>query len=216
MQIFGNILIAIVFGFVALLGTKKIKSSILIVSLFLSIMVIIPKGVYTNTLRSISNLFKNDTELNFKFNDLALFIETGTDIENNTTAAGGRVERYPILIKTFVVHPLAGCYYFSDKSGNEYRKEGGHLYWMNKLTVTGIIGLAIFIMIPLSFMKTKLRNFDSTYKFYYILASLSILSYGLIKGLGGRETWYTFFIILPGLYYLPILKKTVKEGQVKK
>jgi hypothetical protein len=96
--------------------------------------------------------------------------------------------------------------FFSDESGNGYKPEGAHLHWMNKLTTNGIIGLIVFLLIPYNFIRNNLRLFDPTYKFYYILASLSILSYGLIKQLGGRDTWYAFFIILPGLYYLPLLK----------
>jgi energy-coupling factor transporter transmembrane protein EcfT len=101
---------------------------------------------------------------------------------------------------------MFGCYFFSDESGNGYKPEGAHLHWMNKLTTTGIIGLIVFLLIPYNFIRNNLRLFDPTYKFYYILASLSILGYGFIKQLGGRDTWYAFFVILPGLYYLPLLK----------
>jgi hypothetical protein len=210
MQIFGNILIAIVFGFVALLGMKKIRQSILIIGLFLSVIVIIPREVYSNTLRSVSNLFDKNSDLNYKFNDLAIFIETGADIYENNTSVAGRAIRYPMLMETFVKSPLLGCYFFSDGSGNGYKREGGHLYWMNKLTVTGILGLLFFLFIPYSFIRNNLKHFNPTYRYYYILATLSIISYGLIKGLGGRETWYAFFIILPGLYYLPLIKKKNK------
>jgi hypothetical protein len=207
MQIFGNVLIAIVFSIIALFGTEKIKSSILILVLFFSIVMIIPKEVYVNSLLSISDYFDKDSELNFKFNDMASFIETGADIKDNSSSAGGKVERYPILMETFVKSPLLGCYFFSDESGNGYNAVGAHLHWMNKLTVTGIIGLIIFLFIPYKFIKYNSKRFSTGYKFYYILASLSILSYGLIKQLGGRDTWYAFFIILPGMYYLPLLRK---------
>lgn len=207
MQIFGNILIAFAFGVIAVFGMKKMKQSILVISLFLSIMVIIPKEIYVKSLVSIGDYFDKDSDLNYKFRDLATFIDTGGDIKDNSSGAGGRVERYPILIETFVKSPVLGCYFLSDKSGNEYKGEGAHLYWMNKLTIVGIIGLMLFIFIPYNNIKNNLKYFDSTYKFYYILASLSILCYGIIKVIGGRETWYAFFIILPGLYYLPLLKK---------
>ena len=210
MQIFGNILIAIVFGVIALLSMKKIKQSILIICLFFSILVIIPKEVYINSLLSISNFFEKDSELNYKFKDLALFIETGADIKDNTTSVAGRVKRYPLLMETFIKSPLLGCYFFSDKDGNGYSQEGAHLHWMNKLTITGIVGLILFLIIPFSFIKNNLQHYDSAYIFYYILASLSIISYGLMKTIVGRETWYAFFIILPGMYYLPLIKKKNK------
>lgn len=206
MQIFANILIAICFSVIALMGMKKIKQSIIVVGLFLSVTTLIPKETYVNGLISISEYFKKDSELNYKFRDLAIFIETGADIKDNSTGTGGRVERYPMLMKTFVKSPLFGCYFFADKNGNGYQSEGGHLFWMNKLTITGIIGLLIFLAILYFQIKNNLQYFDSIYKFYYIIAALSIIIIGITKVIGGRDTWYTFFILLPGLYYLPLLK----------
>lgn len=207
MQIFGNIIIAIVFSVVAMFGMKKVRRSILVIMLFFAVTMAIPKGIYIGGLRTVSNYFEEDSQTNYKLRDLAVFIETGANINDNSTGAGSRAGRYPLLFNTFIKSPLLGCYFFSDKSGREDNYEGGHLYWMNKLTVTGIIGLIFFLWIPFKFIKENLRYFNSSYKFYYSIASLSILCYGLIKVIGGRETWYAFFIILPGLYYLPLLKK---------
>lgn len=207
MQIFANILIAVSFGIIALLGVKKINKSILIVTLFLGLLILIPTDVYVKALTTSSNLFENDSELNSKINDLAKFINIGAEIDNST-ATGGRAERYPILMSSYVKSPILGCYYLSSKTGNGYDLEGAHLFWMNKLTVTGLIGLIVFTFILYKFIMSTLRHFNPSYKFYYILASLSILCYGLTKAVGGRETWYAFFIILPGLYYLPLLKKS--------
>lgn len=208
MQIFGNILIAVVFSVIALIGMKKIRISVFVILIIFSAAMIIPRGVYVNGLESISKYFERYSELNYKFNDFADFIETGADINDHSTSAGSRAERYPILIETFVKNPILGCYFFSDESINGYNSAGAHLYWMNKLTITGIIGFVIFLFIPYIFIKTNLRHFHTNYKFYYILSSLAVLSYGLIKVIGGRDTWYAFFIILPGLYFLPLLKNS--------
>lgn len=208
MQILGNILIAVVFFIIALLGIRKIKQSVLAIVLFLFIVMIIPKNVYVNALVSVGNYFEKGSELNFKFKDLALFIETGSDTNENTTGTSERVARYPMLMETFTKSPLLGCYFLSDETGNGYNLEGGHLYWMNKLTTTGIMGLIFFLSILFNFIKRNIRYFDSSFKFNYYLSSLAILSYGIIKVIAGREAWYTFFIILPGLYFLPLLKKS--------
>lgn len=212
MQIFGNIIISLIFSVIALFGLKNIKISILVITLFLSISFLIPKEGYVNSLISIGNYFEKDSDLNYKFNDLATFVETGSDLKDNSTGVGGRAERYPMLMETFINSPLLGCYFFSDESGHNYNLGGAHLYWMNKLTITGILGLLFFFFIPYNFIKSNIRHFDSAYKLYYLLASLSILSYGLIKAIGGRDTWYTFFILLPGLYYLPLLIKKQEES----
>jgi hypothetical protein len=208
MQIFANILIAIAFSVFALMGMKKIRKSLIVIILFLGIIIIIPKDVYISGLIKFSEYFEKDSELNYKFIDLAMFIELGGDIEDNTNGAAGRAERYPMLIDTFVKGPLFGCFAYSGKAVNGYMLEGGHLHWMNKLTTTGVFLFIFFIMVIYNFIKINLKYFDSAYIFYYILASLSIVSYGLIKAISGRETWYALFIILPGIYYLPMLKKT--------
>lgn len=206
MQIFANIIIAFVFGVLSIFGMRRIKTSILIVFLFLSIITFIPKDTYVNTLFQISRLFENKSELNYKFNDLSLFIEEGAEIEGSKTSAAVRAQRYPLLFDTFLKSPILGCYYFTDSSGNNYRAEGAHIHWMNKLTVTGIIGLILFMFIPYLHFKSKLKFFHSEFKFYYILSSLSIIALGLFKTLVGRETWYAFFVIIPGSYYLHLLK----------
>ena len=207
MQIFGNILIAFLFSIIAITGMRKIKQSILVVVLFFSVLMFTPKDLFVNSLRSVSDYFKKDSELNYKFRDLADYIGTTDDIKEVSTGAGARAERYPLLMKSFVKSPLLGCYFFTDETGYGYSGAGAHLYWMNKLVVTGIIGLVFFIFIPYNFIRNNLKYFNSSYKFYYILASLSIVSLGFMKVIGGRDTWYTFFIILPGLYFLPLLKK---------
>ncbi len=210
MQIFTNIIIALVFSIIAIFGMKKIKQSILIISLIFIISIMIPKGLYTNSLLAISSYFKEDSELNYKFRDLSIYIETGKDANEINTGTGNRAERYPMLLETFVKNPFVGCYFLSDRLGNGYKSEGAHLHWMNKLTVTGIFGFFIFLAIPYNFIKTNYRRFNYDYKFYYLIASLSILSYGFLKAIAGRETWYAFFIIIPGMYYLPLLKKERK------
>jgi hypothetical protein len=205
MQIFANILIAIAVGCIGLFGIEKMKQSILVLGLFFLIYITIPKDIVINSLNSMGDYFYDGSELNYKIKDFALFIELGGEIDANT-GAGGRVERYPMLIETFIKSPILGCFFFSDEYGNGYKSEGGHLYWMNKLTITGIVGLFFFLLIIYNFFKKNIILFNSTYKLYYILASFSILSLGLMKAIAGRDTWYAFFILLPGLYYLPLLK----------
>ena len=48
--------------------------------------------------------------------------------------------------------------------------------------------------------------FDKEYTFYFLISSISISILKIMKILAGREMWYMFFIIVPVLYYLPLLK----------
>lgn len=207
MQILTNILIAIAFFLLALFAEKIGNKSIFIISILIISLALIPKMVYVDSLFTIGKYFENNAELKYKFNDLAIFIKSDGDYENVKSGAGARAERYPMLFKAFVKSPILGCFFHSDKLSSGYNTLGGHLHWMNKLAVTGIIFFVLFLFIPLNFIRNNLLYFNSQYKFYYILASLSIISYGLFKTITGRETWFAFFILLPGFYYLPLLKK---------
>jgi hypothetical protein len=207
MQIFANILIAITFAIAAIMGSRKINQSIIGISLFLTVILLIPNYVYVDGLTSVGKLFKKETLLNYKLTDMAYFIEHDKEIEDSNTGTGARLERYPILLETFVKRPVLGCYFLSDANGNGYNDAGGHLHWMNKLTTTGILGFFLFLIIPFNFIRKNIKTFNLNYQYYYLLASLSILSYGLMKVITGRDVWYAFFIILPGFYFLPMLKK---------
>jgi hypothetical protein len=207
MQFFANILVAVSIIVIAIMGTKRLNTSILVVCILTTLIFIIPSQSYVNALYSASNYFEKESELNKKFLDLAIFIESGAQIEDTETTTGGRIERYPALLEVFIKKPLFGCYFLSSKYESGYNNDGAHLYWMNKLTTTGIIGLLLFIYIPYNFIRKTLPYLMSSYKFYYLTAALAILLYGFMKVIDGRETWYTFFILLPGLSYMPLLKK---------
>lgn len=212
MQIFTNIIIAFFFGTLALFRIKKVKHLFLIITLFVTIGVFIPQEVYVNTLYSTSNYFDTYSDINYKFKDLARFIDTGADIDDMRTGTGVRAIRYPILWESFQNNPLLGEFMLSNDSWKGYQEAGGHLYWMGKLATTGIVGLLIFLVIPYTFIKRQFQSFTTDYKYYYLLSSFTILSYGFFKAVGGRDTWYAFFIILPGMYYLPLLKNNENKS----
>ena len=82
-QIFTNILIAVIFGVFAFFGAKKIKKSIVITIVIISIISIIPKEFYVKSLITVSNQFQKQENIKYKLNDLAIFINTGANIKNS-------------------------------------------------------------------------------------------------------------------------------------
>ncbi len=208
MQIFANLIFGIFLIIISFFGLEKLKNSILFFAIFFAFLFVIPKDIYVSALIGTASYFTTSKDINHKFADLAVFIETGAEVGDNSNEASMRAERYPMLFDAFVQNPLLGCYFNSDKFGNGYRDEGAHLYLMNKLTIMGIIAFIAFLIIPYRFIKSNLKRFNSKYNFFYIMASISIIGIGLFKVVGGRSTWYAFFVILPGIYYLPLLKKT--------
>jgi preprotein translocase subunit SecG len=112
-----------------------------------------------------------------------------------------------MLLEAFSKSPIMGCFFQSDSYGNGYNEKGFHVYWMNKLTVTGIVGFVFFLSIIIVFVYRERKNIEGGYSYYYLLAIFSVLLYGVFKNIGGREIWYFFFVIILGMYYLPLLKK---------
>jgi hypothetical protein len=110
---------------------------------------------------------------------------------------------------TFLNSPLLGAFSTGDKS---YNVEGGHIYWMNKLAVMGILGFIFFIQIyyrNISFYIKTIANQE--FKLYYLLSVVSFITYGLIKNIGGREAYFMLFFILPSMQFLPLLKTKKNE-----
>jgi len=180
---------------------------LIMLSVFALVLVFIPKNTYINTLSFVSEYFDEESELNYKITDLANYFESEESYETENTGISYRVDRYPLLIETFRKSPIFGCYYNTDSFANGYQEECAHLHWMNKLTVTGIIGIIIFLFILYMNIAKNLNLLNPEYKNYYLIASLTIIVYGFMKVIIGRDIWLAFFVILPGLNYLPLLKK---------
>lgn len=209
MQIFANIILSVLVIGLSLLGTKRIRKTIVIIGIFLSLMFLIPKQAYSNLLIDASRYFPRDSEVFFKLNDMATFIELGS--VNEETGIGGRVERYPLLWKGFKNNPVTG--FFNSRSSLDIAP-GAHLYWMNKLTVYGFLGFIPFIFIFYLHIKKTIKLFDKEFTFYFLLSVGTGLGLGLMKSLFGKEYWCMFFFIIPSLYYLPLLKK--KSSNIRK
>jgi hypothetical protein len=168
----------------------------------LGLVVLVPKNIYSDLLINTSKYFNPDSDVYHKLNDMAMVIELGE--LNEKTEVGGRFERYPLLWKGFKVNPVTGFY----NSGRTFDiAPGGHLYWMNKLTVYGIMGFIPFILIFYFYIKKCIKQFDPEFNYYFLISAFSGIGLGLMKSLFGEDFWSMFFFLLPSLYYLPLLKK---------
>lgn len=232
-QLVANVLLAFIFALIALIGIKKYKYVLVVLSILGFIIFSIPQKTYVESFLSLGKTFENYQEVSFKFNEMAMYIEEGGLHDENSTnshiksgqqsiinrnATAQRAERYPMLINVFKQYPFVGINFIGirDAVKSGYNVDGGHLYWMNKLTTMGIIGLLFFLMMFIFPIKNNLMQMSSEYKLYYIYACLAMLSYGFLKGFNGREAWYTFFILFPGMYYLPLLQNKEKKNTTSK
>jgi hypothetical protein len=210
MQFFAFIILVVLVSSFAITGRKNLKRSLLIYTPIIILLSIIPTEYYSNFIIGISNYYPHGSDTQFKLIDLAKFLEYG-GYEGST---GSRAERYPILFQGLLSNPLLGAF---NAVNNEYKAEGAHLYWMNKLTVYGILGFIPFSLIFYWYIKRVRKMVDSEFGFYFLLSVSTGIVLGFMKVLAGREFWYMFFFILPGFYYLPLAKreKQPKDNIIK-
>lgn len=203
MQWFGPIIMSVFVIIIAFLGVKNLKISIVFIGIFLILVISIPKSVYTSLLKRTSRYFDAESEVYFKLNDMASFIEIGE--VNEETGVGSRAERYPLLWEGFKANPVTGFY---NSNSSRDITPGGHLYWMNRLTIYGLFGFLPFVFIFYLYIKRIIKHFDKEFTFYFLLSIFAGLGLGLIKNLTGKDFWIMIFFIIPSLYYLPLLKKS--------
>jgi hypothetical protein len=201
-QFFGNILISSIIIIYSIFGSKNIIKSMVFTGLLSLLLFLIPIQFYSNVLVSTAKVFNTESVLHNKFNDMAGFI-VSRDLEGTET--GERASRFPLLWKSFISNPLIG---------GEY--SNGHLHWMNKLAVYGILGTLPFFYVMIYFIKNCYKKFDKEFAFFFMLSVLSIFSLGSIKALVGRDLWYMLLIIIPGMYYLPLLNNHKSKNSLKR
>ncbi len=203
MQIYANILISIIIIAFSWFGAKNVRRGFVTIGIVTTILFLIPVSIYIDMFQTMASWFDPGSDLYYKFNDTAMYFATGGSYEE--TGMGSRAARYPLLWDSFMANPFFG-HFLSNLKYMDI-SEGAHLFWMNKLGVYGLLGIIPFIYIIYRNVKINLNYFDKEFAFYYLLSVLSIVALGAMKTLAGRDLWYTFFIIVPGFYYLPLLKK---------
>lgn len=201
-QIFANIIVAILVIIISLSGRRKIRQSLSISAIILIIIIAIPRETKADFLKYISNNVNSESENKQKLDDLINYLS----YEKQETMTESRIARYGILWDAFRENPLLG--YFLTENDKKIT-EGGHLYFMYRVTAFGIIYFILFALIFVKYIKLNMELFNESYSFYFLLSVLSIIVLGLIKNLAGRELWYIYFFILPALYYLPIINKRI-------
>jgi hypothetical protein len=201
-QVFANILVAILITLLSFSSSKSWRRSIFPLTIVIVVLLIIPSSFYSDIFTKVSSYFDSESNIYFKLNDFSSFI---TDIEfDSPTDAGFRAQRYPLLFEAFLERPFLGDASYSSKFEIG---AGGHLYWMNKLAIWGILGFTFFIYILYQiYMKIRIL-FDDSYRFYYFLSVLAYILLGLIKNIAGREPYLILIVVIPGLYFLPYINQ---------
>jgi hypothetical protein len=202
-QVLANILVTVMITILAFLGSNKRWVSFIAISMFCILLMIIPKSYYVTSISSLSTYFNQNSVINNKLTDFAIFVENPEF--GASTETGSRAERYPLLIKALIASPFLGD---ASYNSNLDIAGGAHLYWMNKLTLWGIPGFLFYIYILYRIFKKISSLFNISYRFYYFLSVVALIFLGLTKVIGGREPWLFLIVIIPGFYFLPVTRQT--------
>ena len=197
MQIFANIIVAtflIIFSFIS--SKNRIKGFFLNILLAL-ILSLIPSSNYVKVLTNFSSNFSIDSDIYYKLNDMANYIDKSNESKNGIET---RSARYPELFNAFSAKPIFGDASYASYFQKELQN-GGHLFWMSRLTLWGIIGFIFYLLILKNIFKPIHNLFDKEFRYYYGLSLFSVVVLGLIKNLAGREPYLMLLIIIPGLYF---------------
>ncbi|HAF30084.1 MAG TPA: hypothetical protein DCG75_13670 [Bacteroidales bacterium] len=210
-QVFANVLVTALITILSVLGSKKRRVSFVTISLVGILFTVIPNTFYSNLFYSLSSNFNTESEMYYKLTDFAKFIEN-PDLDTST-GAGGRAERYPLLLGALQANPI-----FGHASGTSSLNIdlGAHLYWMNRLALWGIPGFLFFLFVLFKIFKSIGSLFDDGYRFYYFLSVVAFIIMGLSKAIGGTEVWLMLIVFIPGLYFLPLLQPTRRVKPIQK
>lgn len=210
-QVFANVLVTVLITILSILGSKKRSTSLITVTFVSIIFFSVPNSYYTDTLYFLSSKFDPNSEMYYKITDFANFIKN-TELDTST-GAGARAERYPMLLEAFLAKPIWGHASYHSNLDIEL---GAHLYWMNRLAQWGIIGFLFFIFVLVKIYRSIVSVFDPSFKFYYFLSVVAFVLLGLTKVIGGREPWLMLILVIPGLYFLPLLEQRKNYKSLKK
>jgi hypothetical protein len=211
-QVFANVIVTVIITILSIIVFKKKRYTIVAMLISCVLVITIPSSSYTKLFYSSSSYFDPDSEMYYKLTDFAEFVEN-PEFETST-GAGGRAERYPMLIEALSANPAFGNASYDSPLDIGF---GAHLYWMNRLALWGVPGFLLFIFMLFRIFKKINSLFNSGYKPYYFLSIATFILLGLIKAIGSREPWLMLIVIIPGLYFsLPPSANNKKERQLEK
>lgn len=199
-QIFANILVGAAVLIFSFLGARRLRKSMVFITIVAVIVLLIPQTAYVSMLSNVAGYFDTESLVHEKFTDMAAYAQNPVLKETDTeTGAGSRASRYPALWKVFLAAPFGGDASYSSSFGYEL-ESGGHLYWMSRLALWGVFGFVGYLLILRAIFKPVVFIFNQEFRFYYYLSLSAVITLGFMKNLSGREIYVVLLIIIPGLY----------------
>lgn len=212
-QFFANILVMTLLIVFSLAGLKRYKRSLFLVSIMLFIIFLLPNSLWRTVFLYMRNFFAIGSENYYKITDFAYFVFDPV-YDFSASAIGGRANRYPMLWEAFIAQPFFGDASYNSPYDFELR-QGGHLYFMSRLTLWGILGFVVFVYLLFRIINTVYKNLDYDIRFYYVIAIFGVVLFGLTKNLIPKEIYLYLIFVIPGLYYGLKGRRSIKIFQKK-
>jgi hypothetical protein len=205
MQFVALMIYAAVFTLLSLSSIKNRTKNITISLIFILLILLVPSRFFANMFYNIASIINQETTLGLRINDIGVYIEAGGGVIEGNAVSGRLDERYLSTFNYFIDNPLFGTYFLRKSTYGSIGEN--HLFLMNKMVTIGVLGFLLWGMIFYGFYKYIIRKINNEFNYYFSLALISLVSYGLIKGIIYRPAWALFFVIIPGMNYLPMLDK---------
>lgn len=183
----------------SLLGLTLFNRHKLLIILSVVLLIILPHEFYSNSLYSLADIIPGNI-LKERLFDIGTTIE-GDDF-SDVSHTEARLKRLPFLLNEFINNPITGG-----------GRSTGHVFWLDHLSLYGIIGFFPWIMLILVIYK-RMKLILNTTLFYYQVALAMFILLGFMKGSGSREQLIILFFILPSgliLYEKNVLFKNKRN-----
>lgn len=206
MQFATLLLFGIALAAMALVPIKRRVITLSVITIIALIFINIPPITFANLFYDIaSSLGNEENALATRMNAIGEYIEYGGGVIEHNAVSGRLDLRYVTSLQAFFDNPFFGRYFLT----NLPMMDGGeeHLFIMNKLVTIGVIGFSFWFAVFYSFIKKQLSTLNKQYQYYFLVAIVGILAYGLFKVVIARQAWPLVFVVIPGFYYLPLLNK---------
>ena len=185
-------------------GVKNLRKNIIISLFIISFFIIVPKPLIANDFRFISVQIDGEMLQN-RLLDIAETIEFGEDIINADTHISYRAKRIPYLLENISKSPIIG--------GGD---STGHVFWLDRLSLFGLLGIIPWIFVIISFNKIVFKTLGKEYYFYYLISLILFIGIGFIKNSGHKLVVFSVFFINPAMLSIYSQNITIFNSNFKK
>ena len=191
-------------------SVKNRNRKVILFSFLILLFVSIPKQFYANSFYFVSSFFSEGSSMQSRLIGVGDYILLGDEVGEDNAVAARLDIRYEASLDKFISAPFLGKYSPFSEVSNYYVGEG-HLFWMNLLVTRGIFLFLIFCSAFYSILKVIYYNTHLQFRYFLLVTWIIFIAYGFVKVIIIRNCYMSMFVILPGLYYLPLLSKQNKK-----